>query len=198
MVTVTKIAGGAELDRRLRAVDRKLAGKIVRKALREGAKPVAKEARSLAPRKTGQMAGAIKVRAGRSRKGVVSVVVQLGRRFFKGDSFYGAFVEFGYRKVRSFLSRKTGRWVSLATTAQKSLRGSRRPKAFDKGEWQRAGEAIRSRASSARKLIPGVHFIERAFDRRKQDALRIIIETTRTELDKAARGADGGGGGTDA
>ena len=75
----------------------KVSKRVLRKALRAGAKPIAAAAKNLAPSKSGALRSSIKVRSGkRSRRGM-SIIVGLGADWYKGDQFYAAFVEFGYR-----------------------------------------------------------------------------------------------------
>lgn len=93
------IQGAAELEAKLKALPRKVSGKITRQALRSGAKVVQKQAQADAPRKTGLLARSIKVRAAKRSRGRIGILVQTATGFFKGKSFYSGFIEFG---------RKTG------------------------------------------------------------------------------------------
>lgn len=92
-----KLQGGKELERKLLALDRKIARKIVSQALRAGAKVILKQARANAPKRTGLLRRSLKVKAGKSKKGRVSFVVQTAAGHYKGETFYGSFVEFGHK-----------------------------------------------------------------------------------------------------
>ena len=95
---MVEIHGFEELDAKLKRLSRGTAGKIMRRSLRAGAKIIAAEARARAPRQTGRLAKSIKVRAASTRKrGEVAIVVRTGQsdNLFVGDTYYGAFQEFG-------------------------------------------------------------------------------------------------------
>lgn len=65
-----RVEGGEQLIRKLESLERKIAGKLLRTALRNGAKIYAGAASAKYPRRTGRTATKITVRAGkRSRKG---------------------------------------------------------------------------------------------------------------------------------
>lgn len=70
------LEGDAQLRQRLQRLERKSQGKVMRKALRDGAKIVADEARNRVPILTGELLKSIKVRAlPRSRTGFGSRVL---------------------------------------------------------------------------------------------------------------------------
>lgn len=65
-----RVEGGEELIRRLQSIERKIAGKVLRTALRAGAKVYQQAYQANYPRRSGRTARKITVRAGRrSRKG---------------------------------------------------------------------------------------------------------------------------------
>jgi HK97 gp10 family phage protein len=73
--------------------------------MRAGMKLVQAEAKQLAPFDTGELKSAIKIRAGKTRRGSLAVEVRVGEGDFKGDQYYAAFHEFGTSKMpaRPFL-----------------------------------------------------------------------------------------------
>jgi HK97 gp10 family phage protein len=75
------ITGLPSLDRKLKALEPRVAKKVVRQALRKGAKRVQARVKQLAPKgPTGQTRKAVKVRAfKRSRKGTIGVKVRIER-----------------------------------------------------------------------------------------------------------------------
>lgn len=101
------VTGLAELDAALHQMSNAVHNKVVRKAVRQAAKPVLKEARRLVPVKTGALRKSLKIKsAKRSRKRTsIGVEVVTGKQFFTGDTYYGGMIEFGtkYIKPRSFL-----------------------------------------------------------------------------------------------
>jgi HK97 gp10 family phage protein len=93
-----KLVGGDELFRRLHELPAKVAKTIGRRALRDGAKEILLQAKANVPVRSGRLKKSLKVRAGKQRKKeTISVLVSTGKKWFTGDTFYGAFVEFGHR-----------------------------------------------------------------------------------------------------
>lgn len=106
------LSGFKELKAALDELPGKLEKKVIRKALRAGAKVIQKQAKANVPVKTGKLKKAIKVRAGKKRKkGLISVLVQVGAGDFKGTTFYGGPLEYGYEKV-PVIRLKNGKWGS--------------------------------------------------------------------------------------
>ncbi len=94
-----KITGAKELQRRLRKLPRVVQRKLMREALRAAAAPVLAEAQRLVPVDTGQLRSSLVIRAAKTkRRGSIGVQVQTRDGAFKGDEYYGAFVELGTHK----------------------------------------------------------------------------------------------------
>lgn len=90
--------GGAEIDKSLRSIDLKVQRKIVSKALREGAKPIVKEAKQNAKKttRTGTLWKSIKAVTGKSKRYLKSIVITTTKgKGVKHDAFYAHLVEFG-------------------------------------------------------------------------------------------------------
>lgn len=97
-MSLITIKGSRAIERAFRELPRKIATKLVRRSLREGAKIVQAQAKADAPVDTGLLEKSIKVVSGRSRKkGVFLMGVLIGSGNFKGETFYGAFQEFGWK-----------------------------------------------------------------------------------------------------
>lgn len=98
MATFTiKLPDLAPLQKALKALPARLAKKVIRQALRAGAKVIRADAISRAPVDTGMTKKAIKVRVGkRSRKPRIWVNTQVGAGDYKGETFYAAFLEYGH------------------------------------------------------------------------------------------------------
>lgn len=92
-----RVTGAKELQAAFKNLDTATTGRIVRKVMREGAKVIQRESVALAPRKSGLVARSIKVRAGFRKKGTFRYQVIIGAQNFQGDSFYGAFLNFGHK-----------------------------------------------------------------------------------------------------
>jgi HK97 gp10 family phage protein len=105
MTATMAIRGDRELIRTLEKMAGKDAKKAMRKGCRAGSKVVAKRAKQLAPRRSGAIRRAIRVRAVRSRKIGTQVIVGAG--WFKGKTFYAAFVEFGHKAGKRGRSGRT-------------------------------------------------------------------------------------------
>lgn len=91
-----QITGLDQINKKLKELDSKVGKKIVRKALRIALKPMQQKVKANVPVDTGQTKRAIKILAGKTKKGRISIRVVLGKGYYKGDSFYGAFQEFGH------------------------------------------------------------------------------------------------------
>jgi HK97 gp10 family phage protein len=109
-----QLTGDKLLDRAFQQLPIRTEKKVLRQALRPAAQIVNKRAKQTIRTKTGTFATSLKVRAGkRTRKNVVRLIVQTAEGFFKGESFYSAFVEFGHhagsrKKSFKFYDRRTG------------------------------------------------------------------------------------------
>ncbi len=103
-----RLEGGPELERKLAALDRKVAFKISSQALRAGAKVVLKATKARAPKRSGQLRKALRVRAGKRRKGSIRFSVLTSDKDYTGDTFYAAFVTFGHKVgSRKLANRKS-------------------------------------------------------------------------------------------
>ncbi len=89
------ITGIKEIDRAFKQLEPKLARKVIRQSIRAALKPVASEVKADSPVATGLLRSAIKVRAGKRARNSISLVVIIGEGDFKGETFYGAFQEYG-------------------------------------------------------------------------------------------------------
>ena len=84
-----------KLNRKLKQLESKIEKKLVRQALRAGAKVVAEEAKQLAPVDTGELKSKIKVWALKRSRKRIGVLVGTSAKEYTGDQFYAAFVEYG-------------------------------------------------------------------------------------------------------
>jgi HK97 gp10 family phage protein len=144
-----RIDGLAELDRKLKLLPKKVAGKISRKALRAGSKVILKEAKALAPVATGTLKASLKVKSGKRKRGFVSVQVQTADGDYRGETFYGAFLEYGHKSGK----RNQGKVISV----RRGKRG--RPKIT---------------RDDKRKTVPAKPYMAPAFVRKKYAALAAI------------------------
>lgn len=91
-----KITGFANVDKKLADLEKKVATKVIRQAMRKAAKPVLEAAINNAPvGETGELKKNIKIKAGKRSRYKTTLKVQTGEGDYKGDTFYASFVEFG-------------------------------------------------------------------------------------------------------
>ena len=98
-----QLTGVEDVDKALREMEFKLAGKAVRKATRAGAKVFAARVKELAPVDTGLLEESIKVRSlprKMTRRGAIGHSIQAGAtQASEGLPFYARFIEFGTEKM---------------------------------------------------------------------------------------------------
>lgn len=130
---------------------------VTKNALKSTARMVEQRIRALAPHRTGKMKAALKVRMGRSKKGYTSVLLTLGKKFFQGDSFYGAFQEMGWKSGKRGGGK--GDTKTLVTVMTGKYKGTDR---FVK-------------QGKARRQIAGEHFMEYGFLEAKDSAMAHLV-----------------------
>jgi len=129
--------------------------KVLRTALREGAKIIQIAAKGKCPVysgppradvKPGELRDSINLRT-RTRGGEVTVLIQTGAGDFIGDQFYGAFIEFGHHVGK-----------------------------------RRGGGKYRRMINDLRQFVPAHPFLRPAFDENKDAVGRIIGEAIKREV----------------
>lgn len=102
-----KVKGLDKLMKKLARLPKKVANKVTRQAIRAGLKPIAAAAKSNAPSRSGKLKRAVKVKAGKRKKNRISLNAQIGEGSFKGETFYGGFVNFGTsrQEANDFMGR---------------------------------------------------------------------------------------------
>lgn len=98
------VLGDKALERKLRKLDERVQKKIVRKALRSGAKPVLADAKAYVPIDTGALESELKITASRARRGFFGVQVATPPRSILGigpddKGYYPAILEYGSDKM---------------------------------------------------------------------------------------------------
>lgn len=92
--------GVAKFDRPLKQLETRLQRKVIRQALRAGARVILPEAKANAPvGETGNLKDSIRVWALKRSRRRIGVKVGSSTHAYKGDQFYGAFIEFGTSKM---------------------------------------------------------------------------------------------------
>lgn len=156
-IVLMSIRGDKAVMKRLKKLEPKIRKQVLNKAAKTAMRPVLTAARNNAPKKTGALRKAIRLRAlKRNRRGNVGARVACSDQWFVGDMFYGAFQEFGYHiGKRENSMRSRGIWSGI---------GSDR---------------------DTRREVAGQHFIERAFRTHGERAMQTFMEEVPREIDKA-------------
>ena len=124
------IKGLDEMRKKLAALDGAVAKKLIRRALRAGAKVIATQCKADSPVRSGLLRSKIRVRSGKRRRNHIRINVAVGKKDFQGETFYAGFVDRG---------RKSGK---RGSRNRRPIPGSKfLEKAFDKAR-PRAAAAI--------------------------------------------------------
>lgn len=91
------VTGVEELDKELTELPIKLQKKVIRQAQRNGAKLLLGHVKARAPKKTGALKKALKIKAAPRSKKFVGVDIGVGKEWFTGDQFAASFLEFGWK-----------------------------------------------------------------------------------------------------
>lgn len=164
------VTGSDELNRKLQELKGPKQKAAIRKASREALRPVAEQVKSTAPKRTGRLARSAKVRSltrSRSRVGSRVTVSGTGSNF-KGKTFYGGFIEYGWKAGRRVRNADLGAARGAKRTADQRAEAERR--------------------NNARRQIKGTEWMKKAAQAKRQMALGIYrAETIRwvRELSKA-------------
>jgi hypothetical protein len=153
MAITVVITGDAETNAKLA----KLAGpdqkKAIRKASREALRPVLAQVKATAPRRTGALSRAATIRSmERSRSKLGSRVTVHGTgKGFSGKTFYGGFIEYGWKAGR----RVRNSDLSLARGAKRNA----------------SAQAVAKHIDAKRRKIPGTEWMKKAAKAKQSEAL---------------------------
>lgn len=114
MASETFIAGLADLDKILKTLPAKIEAKVLRGAVRAGAKKFEEEAKALVPVRSGDLRKSIRVTT-RMRRGEVKATVTAGNK----DAFYAYMVEFG--TSQHFIKPKNRKSLFFAGLAKETV-----------------------------------------------------------------------------
>lgn len=103
------VTGDRELDRLLATLPAKLQKKLSRQATRKAAKNIVlPEAKARVPEDTGDLADSLKVQAIKRSRNKIGHMVTTKDGFYKGDQFYGGFIEFGTKERKHKSGKDVG------------------------------------------------------------------------------------------
>lgn len=153
------VLGIPQVDAALKELGARVGNKVVRQGMRAGAKIVAAEIANRSPSRTGRMKSSVKVRTmKRSRKNRIGLIAGFGEGWFKGKTFYAAFVAFGHRlgKRTHKRSHKAGGGKTAAARAFKmtDTRPKVPPNPFMQEAFKSAGPTARQRAEQT--ILAGI------------------------------------------
>lgn len=169
----------------LRQLGPRLAKKAVGQALRVGAKIIQQEAEARVPVDTGALRQSIRVRVGKVRgKKEIKIIIITGKddNAFSGSEYYGAFIEFGYRRGKRTagqrgLQRLKGDIDKHIEGVQRYLRnpfGRGRNKRKAKNRLKYLLDVKSGVISDTRTQVPARPYMRPAFDHKKDEAAAAI------------------------
>lgn len=142
-----KVEGLPELIKALRLFENKVFNKGLKKAFRDGSKIIQKAVKDETPKgSSGLLKKAIKVRASKRKKNRIGVNVQIGQGSFKGESFYGGFIEFGTKNSEGKAKIKARRFMKKGFDKAKDSAGKRMIESLRESITNAAYEAKREAA----------------------------------------------------
>jgi HK97 gp10 family phage protein len=107
------LIGAEEMQRKIAALDKPFLSKVLRVHMRNAAKQIQGQLLSAAPVRDGQTRNAIKVRAGKKKKGHITMLIVMAKESFV-DKFYVAFVNWGTKFI------KGSEWADKAFEAKEA------------------------------------------------------------------------------
>jgi HK97 gp10 family phage protein len=178
------LAGDVETVNLLRELPDKLVKGALRKSLREAAKTVLRGAKFRAPRKSGLLTKTLKVRAfKRTRKNVVGFTVGTAAGDYKGQSFYGAFQEYGWtptgRHRQSSALRSAQKWIRREK--QEKSKSGAVPLVYRK----KITAAKLTVAKDTRRRVKPKHFLRNAFSDNAAAIQADLVKSIKSELQAA-------------
>jgi HK97 gp10 family phage protein len=195
------VEGAAELERRLSDLDKKVARRVIRQALRAGANTVLPVARAETPVRTGKLRKNVKVRTlKRNKPGTYAISVTSGAtadNMYTGEAYYGAFVHFGHK-----IGKRSGRRAAAIQRYARRLRAaSREARKLGPGmglakkgsafrvrqERYFLEEASRQTAHIKDRSVPGNPFLDRAYKATEQTTKQNILNALVTGIEQAAK-----------
>ncbi len=169
-----QVVGDKEWIRKLTRLEKRDSRRILRQAFRAGAKMIADKAKQLAPggrakgqkrsKATGRLRKAIRVRAAKRSRRYIYYVARVGAEWFKGETFYAGFQEWGWHAGKRGRSSK---------------------------EYRAAAQEARRRGATfrGRRFVKGKFFMKRAAQQTGRAAAAKAISMIRSGIEQAARQA---------
>lgn len=190
-----KIVGGKELAAALKTLPEKVQKKILRPAMFQATAVILSEARRLAHVLTGLLKSTLTAKVRFSKNGAVRGIVQTKAGDYRGETFYGSFLEYGHKHG----SRRSMRSATMRGLITK-MRGESRAARARGGGLAVKGSAFRARqeayfAREAARQTMGMRedrtwvkaqpFMRPAFDNTRGEAVQIFVDMIREGVTKA-------------
>lgn len=105
--------GLSQVDAALEALPDAVRLRVLRKTMKKSAEPILSAAKAKVPVGAGKLRDSLVIRAARKKKRSTKLRVSVlpGNDWFKGDTYYAGFLEFGFLKQQAYLGRD-GKWHS--------------------------------------------------------------------------------------
>lgn len=190
-VFTVKVHGLKELQDALKQLPPNVEKRFVRTAVREAAMPILHAARSNAPRDTGLLVSSLKVTTGFSkRKGLMTARVGTREGDYRGDTFYGSFIEYGH-----WSGSRGGKANAIAKSVARDLRRQSRKagglaasgterrnkqEEFFRSEGMRKAMGVKVKP---RTWVPPQPYLRPAFDENKGRAVDIFKRVLRERIE---------------
>lgn len=174
---------------RLNLLPAKISRKILREESRKSAKDILlPEAKRVVPKQTGALKKSIKVRALKRSQLRTGVRIGYSAKDFTGDTFYGSFLEYGWRvgkrsaaqlRAQSFFSKRKKRDEETGGLSSKSGR-KRSSKIEDIN-------AAALKTGDNRRHVPGKYYLKSIANSHGDEAASVFLKRTSERVDKELR-----------
>lgn len=114
-----EVTGIDEIDKALAEMEKKVAKKLLKDAMKASMKPMLAAARAAVPVESGSLKKNIKLRTAKRSRTSFGFEIGVGEKDYSGEQFYGAFQEFGTSRMepKGFLRRAFDENKDAATQA---------------------------------------------------------------------------------
>lgn len=183
------VKGLDQVKNAFKQLPEKLATRITRQVLRQGANDMARKIRAAAPVKTGRLRKAIRVRNSSihtlRKNGNVGVFVTVyagkNRKDPKG-AWYGKFIENGYNRGSKAVTGRQA--VALGVVSREQL-ATKQALVASRRRIGRVKQGIRYRHGG--KAVEGLHFVRNTFNANAEQAAQKIVSASYVAADAVAR-----------
>ena len=180
-----KVDGLKQLNKKLKALGPKLEKKVVRQALRAGAKIILADAKRNVPVKSGALKKDVRIKTMKRKKGRVGIIIQTGY----GETWYGRLIELGWKLKKGRSVKRAESRLNRLKRPIKGLHGAAASAHAKKNaaEIALATKSVESAKSGKNKnTVEGRHYLKNAFDSKHQRAAAVITDKIREGIEREA------------